>query len=395
VHWSRWISTAFLAVLIFAFSVSDLSAQSSAPAAPQSSASSGAASKPASAPPAANVPLDASQMLGKGKMEGPAIPGMDMKTGVPLYETIQEDWSSLDIGMSQLDPEPPIVGPVDTEQKFSRQLVSVKWRPGDPIDLWIILPRNVKNPPVVLYLYNFDEDTDRFRNDAWCEHVTSGGFAAVGFVSAFTGQRFHERPMRQWFVSELQESLGSTVHDVKFILDYLSSRGDVDMGRVGMFGQGSGGSIAILAAAADPRIKAIDLLEPWGDWPRFLATSPVLQLDAIKENHENYGKPEFLKKVAPLEPVTYLPQLKIPIRLQQIKESNVVPMESKETLKDALPKQALLRRFETASDLFHEERGGMLFAWVAGELKSLPPAPQAPLAVAGGQSPDGKVNPAQ
>jgi hypothetical protein len=392
VHWSRWISTAFIAVLIFAFSISHLGAQASAPAAPQSSAS--ARSKPAPAP-AANVPLDASRVMGKRKMEGPAIPGMDMKTGVPLYETIQEDWSSLDIGVSKLDPEPPVVGPVDTHEKFTRQLVQVQWRPGDPIDLWIVLPKGVKNPPAVLYLYNYDADTDRFRNDGWCERVSDGGMAAVGFVSALSGPRFHDRPLRQWFVSELQESLGSTVHDVKFILDYLSSRGDVDMNRVGIVGQGSGGSIAILAAAADPRIKAIDLLEPWGDWPVFLAKSPLLELDPTKENHENYGKPEFLKKVAPLEPVTYLPKLKIPIRMQQIKESNVVPMESKEVLKDALPKQALLRRFETASDLFHEERGGMLFAWVAGELKSLPPAPQAPLAVAGGQSPDGKVNPAQ
>lgn len=393
-HWSRWIFSTFIAVSISVFSIGHVCAQASASAAPQSSPSSGAApnASPAHAP---APPLDASDVVGKGKIEGPAIPGMDMKTGVPLYETIQEDWSSLDIGVSKLEPEPPIVGAVDTEQKFSRQLVSLKWRPGDPIDLWIILPRNVKNPPVVLYLYNFDEDTERFRNDAWCEHVTSGGFAAVGFVSAFTGQRFHERPMRQWFVSELQESLGSTVHDVKFILDYLSTRGDVDMSRVGMFGQGSGGSIAILAAAADSRIKAIDLLEPWGDWPVFLAKSPVLQLDPVKENHENYGKPDFLKKVAPLEPVTYLPKLKIPIRMQQVKDSNLVPMESKDALKDALPKQALLRRFESASVMFQQEKGGMLFAWLAGELKSLPAAPQASLAAAGGQLPDAKVNPAQ
>src|ERR1035441_1223230 len=51
-----------------------------------------------------------------------------------------------------------------------------------------------------------------------------------------------------------QLSLALTVHDVQMVLNYLETRGDLDMSRVGMFGQGSGGAIAVLAAAADSRI---------------------------------------------------------------------------------------------------------------------------------------------
>ena len=36
-------------------------------------------------------------------------PGLDPKTMLPLYETIQEDWSSLAIGASKLQPEEPLV----------------------------------------------------------------------------------------------------------------------------------------------------------------------------------------------------------------------------------------------------------------------------------------------
>ena len=114
----------------------------------------------------------------------PPTQGLDPKTGIPLYETIQEDWSSLQIGASKLEPEPPVVGDLDEQDHFIRQLVIVKWRPGDPIDLWIAMPKGVKNPPVVLYLYGHKEDTERFRDNRWCERVTSGGVAAVGFVSA-------------------------------------------------------------------------------------------------------------------------------------------------------------------------------------------------------------------
>jgi hypothetical protein len=300
--------------------------------------------------------------------------GIDPKTMRPRYESIVEDWSNLAIGNSDLHAQPPLVAQTEDMDTITRILVQVKWRPGDPIDLYVILPKGVKNPPAVLYLYGHDQDTDRFKDNRWCGRATGGGVAAVGFVSALTGQRFHDRPMKQWFVSELQESLGSTVHDVKFILDYLASRGDVDMSRIGMFGQGSGATIAILAAAADPRIKAIDLLDPWGDWPVWLAKSSVVKDDP---NKAVYLKPQFLKKVAPLDPVKWLPTLKsVHIRLQQPMDADPVPRVCKDRIKVAMPKtkDAELVRFDTVNELYQKEGGGYLFQWIKGQLKSLPEA---------------------
>lgn len=71
--------------------------------------------------------------------------------------------------------------------------------------------------------------------------VTREGFAAVGFVSALTGHRYHDRPMREWFISEPQECLAVSAHDVQMVLDYLGTRGDLNTDRVGMVAEGSGG----------------------------------------------------------------------------------------------------------------------------------------------------------
>lgn len=307
------------------------------------------------------------------------VPGLDMKSGIPLYETIQEDWSSLQIGVSKLEPMPPIVGGVDEQDTFTRVMARVQWRPGDPIDLWIFLPKGVIKPPVVLYLYDGDEA--RFHDNNWAHRVTAGGVAAVGFVPALSGPRFHDRPMKQWFISELQEALGSTVHDVKFILDYLASSGNFDMNRVGMFGEGKGATIAILAAAADPRIKAVDALDPWGDWPDFLAKSPVVEPDPA---HADYVKPEFLKKVAPLDPVKWLPDLKIPVRIQQIRDNDATPLECKEAIKAAAPKQAEVLRFAALTDLGTREGGGRVYQWIKDQLResAKPAGPEANVAVA-------------
>src|SRR5215467_15188156 len=57
------------------------------------------------------------------------VQGLDPKTGIPLYETIEEDWTSLEIGKSHLVPLTPTVTPVEEQDNFTRQLVQVQWRP--------------------------------------------------------------------------------------------------------------------------------------------------------------------------------------------------------------------------------------------------------------------------
>src|SRR5262249_23149979 len=117
--------------------------------------------------------------------------------------------------------------------EYTSELIRADWRSWDPFDFWIIKPVGVKKPPVILYLYSYPTSTHRYTDPEFCKFVTKNGFAAVGFVSALTADRFIARPMKEWFVSELQESLATSVHDVQLILNYLADRGDVDLMRVG------------------------------------------------------------------------------------------------------------------------------------------------------------------
>ena len=283
-----------------------------------------------------------------------------------------EDWASLSLSGSQLHLEKPVFGEKDDFPQFTRELIQVQWRLGDPIDLYLIRPKGVPKPPVVLYLYSYPSETDRFRNNDYCARLTKDGFAAVGFVSALTGHRYSNRPMKEWVVSELQEALGSSVHDVQMILNFLATRDDVDVSKVGMFGEGSGGTIAILTAAADPRIKAIDVLDPWGDWPEWVAKSSLIP----DEERKSYTQPEFLRKVAPLDPVQWLPQLKSQrIRLQQLADDMVTPNAAKETIEKAAGPAATVVHYDSTRQLFMAIPGDTLFRWVKEQVK-----PQGPTA---------------
>jgi hypothetical protein len=293
-------------------------------------------------------------------------------SGESLTPKILEDWTTPSLTGSDLELSDAVPGDIDTiDGVYTHQVIRVQWRPADPIDLYIIKPVGVKKPPVVLYLYSYPFETDRFLQPGFCKFLVRNGFAAVGFASALTGHRYHDRPMKQWFVSELRESLATSAHDVQMILTYLTSRGDIDMNRVGMFGDGSGASIAILAAAADPRIKTLDLLNPWGDWPDWIAKST-----RVPENERpGFLKPEWLESVAPIDPVKWLPELKTQkVRIQFVKTLPVTPADVQKKIAAAAPASAEIVHYDDLAAFRGAVADGTGFDWLKRQVRGVGPA---------------------
>lgn len=296
----------------------------------------------------------------------------------PAFNTIAADparssvehWDKLSLRDNDLHSDPPILGQTDAFPGFTRELLRMQWRDGDPIDLYIVRPVGISKPPVILYLYGYPGEAIRFLNSNLCKTVTKNGFAAVSFSSMLTGQRYHDLPMKEWFVSDLQHSLVGTTHDVQMVLNYLAARGDFDMSRVGVFGEGSGATIALLASSVDPRIKAVDLLNPWGDWPSWIAASRLVP----ESERPTYLMPDFLRSIAPLDPISILPKLtQIPVRLQQnLWDSTRTPSVSREHIAAALSASAELAQYKNERD-YYEKVGnnGKMLDWM---YSALPPA---------------------
>jgi dienelactone hydrolase len=284
-----------------------------------------------------------------------------------LAPQIKEDFSTPALTISNLSPVEPLPLEADDFGSFRREVVRVEWRPGDPIDLYIVRPAGVTKPPAILYLYTYPFETDRFLDNTFCDFLVRDGVAAVGFASALTGSRYRTgRPMKEWFVSELGESLATTSHDVQMILNYMNDLGDFDMNRVGMFGDGSGASIAILAAAVDPRIKTLDLLDPWADWPDWVAKTSRIP----EREKPNFMKPEWLAAVAGLDPILWLPRLKTKsIRIQFIENSSISPTEVQLKIQSAAPVNAQVVHFNDSAAYKAAVADGTGFNWVKQQVR--------------------------
>lgn len=284
------------------------------------------------------------------------------------FTGVKEDWTSPALDNSSLKPTRSLLGYTNDYPGYTVELLQVQWRWGDPIDLYVMKPKGVKKPPVILYLYGYPSSTDRFKDEAFQTAVTKDGFAAVGFVSALTGHRYHDRPMKEWFISELQECLATSAHDVQMVLNYLATRDDLDMTRVGMFAQGSGASIGIMTSAIDPRIKVLDALDPWGDWPAWMASSPFVP----EEERAEYLKPEFLQKAAALDPVEWLPRIQArSFRLQDATFEPNTPHAAKEKLRAAVPAGATVTIYKTPEEFNTVVRDNKDLEWIQRELRSL------------------------
>jgi len=293
---------------------------------------------------------------------------------IPSAEGFHEDFKSLTLESSTLRPQTPVVlEKTDIlDGKYVRERIQVGWRPKDAFDLYVTRPKDAKKPPVVLFLYSFPENAKRFQSEQWYgAGAAKDGYAVVGFVSAITAERVERRPPDETFLKLLPEALASSVHDVQMILNYLDSRGDLDVERVGMFATGSGATIAILASAADPRIKALDVFNPWGDWPVWTAKSWAIPEEERGDLTTNrYLDPKFLEVIAPLDPIRWVASVKAQsIRIQYVRSEATAPVETTRKIAEAAPERAEINEFNDYRVWMSVEHGPEMFGWLRQELQ--------------------------
>ena len=253
---------------------------------------------------------------------------------------------------------------------FTRELIRLSYRAGDPVMIYVCIPKGVKKPPVALVLYSFPQEaTTRFLKDDFCDWITSKGIAFVGFEGSYTGERYKTGPMKEWFISELPVSMSRTVHDVQIISDYVSSRNDLDKARIGMFGQGSGGTAAILASSVDARIKVLDVMNPWGDWINWTKSASEIR---TPEDRTRFISSPFLKSIAPYDPLPQLSKVKAShFRMQFISKTANVVESAKARMLKAAPARTVKKTYPDPGSSAKDLTDGKVFNWIASKLKAL------------------------
>ena len=100
------------------------------------------------------------------------------------FKNVTEDKTTPSLGTSHLIPVPTLGGFIDdTHPGYTVQLLQLQYRWGDPLDVYVMKPTGVKNPPVILNLYGYPNGTDAYKNPVFQADLVKDGFAAVGLES--------------------------------------------------------------------------------------------------------------------------------------------------------------------------------------------------------------------
>ena len=164
-------------------------------------------------------------------------------------------WVGADAAMK---PDPPRDSPFLASYSFIVQDIEFPARDATRITGWFIAaaPPPGEDPvlhpsPTIILVHSYGGTRDTMLPAA--DMFTRAGFHVVIFDERGTGH-----------------SIGANVTfgaleplDVLGALDYLLTRPDVDRSRVGVMGVGLGGSVAIMAASQDDRLRAIAVEAPY------------------------------------------------------------------------------------------------------------------------------------
>lgn len=147
-----------------------------------------------------------------------------------------------------------------------------------PISLDIFIGDDGKRRPVIIYAHGFNGFKDWGNADLFAEKFAEAGFVFVKFNFSHNGTSPDDPENFTELESFGRNNYSKELADLKAVTDWVLDtknpwKESIDTDKVGLIGHSRGGGIAILAAAADDRIKQLvtwasvsECKTPWGNW---------------------------------------------------------------------------------------------------------------------------------
>ena len=184
-------------------------------------------------------------------------------------------------------------------------------------------PAGAVKPPVVVMCMGLDSTKEEMDSN---ENVfLARGMATLAFDGPGQGEGEYDFAIR-----------GDYEVAVKAVLDYVGTRGDVDAGRVGVWGVSLGGYYGPRAAAFDKRIKACIALSGPFEWVEFFDRLPELTRDTFRVRSKSRTEAEARQRAATLTLKNVAKNITCPLFIVAGKQDGIVPWQEGERLAAAV-----------------------------------------------------------
>jgi dienelactone hydrolase len=193
----------------------------------------------------------------------------------------------------------------------------------------LTLPSDVSPPfPTVLILHGVFGHKTSYNQLKRSASLVAAGFATLRIDGQYSGERqvnFAGGVGLGQFYYRNRDAMVQTAIDLMRGVDYLASRSDIDMRRIGFAGFSMGGAVGALFCAHDPRVKAVALGITGGDFRA---------LNLLSGN--TAGKDRMLRAYRAVDPVFCVSRISPrPLLMLNALHDQIVPRAATEALFEA------------------------------------------------------------
>lgn len=231
------------------------------------------------------------------------------------------------------------------EEKSNYRLIKVYFDSvnGERVPGLMLLPKREDKIPCIVFLHGYGGSKDDIREAV--DLVAGEGYALMAIDAEYHGERRENgKELYSPDVNDSVRGIIQTVIDLRRAIDYLETRPEIDIERVGYVGGSMGGILGAIFIGVEPRIKAAALIVAGGNMSLMIRESQHYTMPAIREylQREGISYEELQKMLDPIDPMNFIEYFSPrPVVFHLGRFDKIVPAEAGRQLYEAAgePKQ--------------------------------------------------------
>jgi len=252
-----------------------------------------------------------------------------------------------------LDAELDEVGPRGAFVLYDLEFNSVN---GERVPAQFYLPTRGEAPyPCVVVQHGYNGD--RSFGGMFASFLAPKGYAVISIDAEYHGARKEEgKDIFSTDVEDDVKALRQTVIDLRRAIDYLATRDDIDMDRIGYTGASMGGFLGALLAGVEDRIKTSILIVGGANWEYMLFHSQVGAFEEIRKScdREEQCIKDFAAEMAPVEALNFIGRFAPrPLLMINCENDKYVPKAAGEALFEAAGEPKNIKWYTCSGDIAH------------------------------------------
>ncbi|MEM2586724.1 MAG: alpha/beta fold hydrolase [Candidatus Bathyarchaeia archaeon] len=178
---------------------------------------------------------------------------------------------------------------------------------GERVPALLSIAKGRDKIPCIVFLHGYGGSKEDIRGLAIL--IAKEGYGVIAIDAAYHGER--KVPGKELYSPNINDTLRGTIQtviDLRRAVDYLETRPEIDVNKIGYVGGSMGGILGAIFIGVEPRIKAAVLIVAGGNMSLMIRESQHYTMSAVREHLQKEGisYEELQRILDPIDPINFI-----------------------------------------------------------------------------------------